>query len=553
MIFARKATIYSGIRTHIRNICVKNNTFTETKVKNVGKMRNSPHSFAIIRPTLIKARHTERITILKKNPLSHFRNLCRSLLLLPLLALVACDPSPNTATAISAETPASYSRKVSNQPFSVLTVAFCADPANWFLTGVGSFSGFEYDLLNAFSEEVQMTMRPNAAADNDDLLYKINHAQTSISAGLYRPAEVLDSKKLVWTNSFYATEALLVYNTDVRRPRNFAQIDGDTVIYLKNPGMEALVEEFAEQYPNVFWQGIAAPSEDAILELIDSGVYSYALVGEHQADLAHNIYFNFAEAFSTQHQVEMAWALPANKAYLRDVLNDYIARAKESGLINDLAERYFHHPRQVNRNDAGAFQARIRDDLPEFKDLFLRAQEASSVEWRLLAAVAYQESRWDPLARSETGVRGFMQITLDTAKHLGLDAADRFDAERSIHAAAVYLQQLKNRLPTEIAEPDRTWLTLAAYNIGLGHVEDAQRIARQKGLNPYLWKDVRKTLPLLAQSEYYQSARYGYARGGMPVAYVDHVRAYYDILLRQEPQHEHFQLHAKNEEIMPKV
>lgn len=477
-----------------------------------------------------------------------FHHFSRNLLLLSIFALVACDLAPNTATAIRTEIPASYTRNDALPSFSVLTVAFCADPVNWFLTGSNNFAGFEYDLLNAFSKEVAMTISPNVAADNDDLLNKINNAQTSIGAGLYRPAEDENDKKIVWTDSFYSAETLLVYNTDARRPTDFSQISNDTVVYMKNPGMESLAEELAQKYPDIFWQAVSVPSDDAVLELVDSGVYSYALVSEHQADLAHNIYFNFATAFATGHQIEMAWALPANKAYLRDVLNEYIKRAQKSGLVANLAERYFHHPRRVDRNEANIFQARIREDLSEFKDVFISAQETTNIEWRLLAAVAYQESRWDPFAKSETGVRGFMQITLDTAKHLGLDAADRFDTNRSVHAAALYLQQLKKRLPEQIAEPDRTWLTLAAYNIGLGHVEDAQRLARQKGLNPYLWKDVRKTLPLLAHAEYYQSARYGYARGGMPVAYVDHVRTYYDILLRHEPQHEYIQLHAKNSE-----
>jgi membrane-bound lytic murein transglycosylase F len=168
--------------------------------------------------------------------------------------------------------------------------------------------------------------------------------------------------------------------------------------------------------------------------------------------------------------------------------------------------------------------------------MFVAAQEATGIDWRLLAAISYQESQWDPGATSETGVRGFMQLTEDTARHLGV--SDRLDPRQSVLAAARYLHDLKEKMPRRIAEPDRTWFALAAFNIGLGHLEDARVQAQRDRLDPDRWRDVRRTLPLLALPEYYEKARLGYARGGMPVAFVDRVRAYYDILLRTQDAHQ---------------
>jgi len=179
------------------------------------------------------------------------------------------------------------------------------------------------------------------------------------------------------------------------------------------------------------------------------------------------------------------------------------------------------------------FEERIRSILPQYRRYFQDAQEHSGIEWRLLAAIAYQESQWDPLATSETGARGLMQITEDTARHLGV--VDRLDPKASIHAAARYLRMLKEKMPARIAEPDRTWFALAAFNIGLGHLEDARVLAQKQKLNPDLWNDVKKVLPLLAQPEYNVDTKNGYARGGQPVALVDRVRGYYDILLAQQP------------------
>lgn len=465
----------------------------------------------------------------------------RHLLLLPVLALLACDYPPTPPSSLFvAEVQASVPKN-DFPAFSVLTVAFCSDPASWFVSGDGEFAGFEHDLLKQFTQEVRLELRPTSVKNSVDLRTSLKKSRASLSAGLYRPNGG-DDDSIVWTDSFYTAEPVVVYNTDIRRPRSWEQITGDTVAYLENAGMDSLVAELSETHPGIRWKPIAAPSADALLSLVDEGVYPYALVTSHKAALARNIHLNFATAFSTGAKIEMAWALPASKHYLLDALNSFIARAKEDGLIDRLAERYFHPLQQVPRFDAGVFQERIRNDLPELRPMFHRAQETTGVEWRLLAAVAYQESQWDPLATSETGVRGFMQITETTARFLGVK--NRLDPDESIQAAAGYLKTLKERLPEGIAEPDRTWMALASYNIGFGHLEDARRLAREQDLNPNLWKDIKQTLPLLTQPEYYSRARYGYARGGMPVAFVDRVRAYYDILLRHEPEHDLLRLRA---------
>jgi membrane-bound lytic murein transglycosylase F len=180
-------------------------------------------------------------------------------------------------------------------------------------------------------------------------------------------------------------------------------------------------------------------------------------------------------------------------------------------------------------------QERMRTVLPQYLPLFHDAQEKSGIEWRLLAAMAYQESQWDPAATSPTGVRGIMQITEDTARHLGI--SDLLDPAQNVVAAGRYLRDLKAKLPPRIHEPDRTWLALAAFNIGLGHLEDARVLAQKQKLDPDLWSDVKKVLPLLALPEYFQQAKLGYARGGMPVAFVDRVRGYYDVLLAHAAPH----------------
>jgi membrane-bound lytic murein transglycosylase F len=282
----------------------------------------------------------------------------------------------------------------------------------------------------------------------------------------------------------------------------------------------------------VHWQAIDVASADALIAQVSDGTLSYAVVASTDAAMARNIYLDFDVAFPAGAEREFAWALAPNYPELRNALDAFLGRVRKDGTLDRLTERYFGEPQQVERIDAGVFQERVRKALPEWRKTFLEAQAKSGVEWRLLAAIAYQESQWDPDATSETGVRGLMQLTEETARHLGV--ADRLDPRAAAIGAARYLADLKRKMPARIAEPDRTWLALAAFNIGIGHLEDARILAQRQKLNPDLWSDVRKVLPLLAEADYYMTLKNGYARGGMPVAFVGRVRGYYDILLRTE-------------------
>ncbi len=167
---------------------------------------------------------------------------------------------------------------------------------------------------------------------------------------------------------------------------------------------------------------------------------------------------------------------------------------------------------------------RIDQRLPDFRPVFEEAADEYELPADLLAALAYQESHWDPLARSPTGVRGMMMLTQRTAQELGIE--DRLDPEQSIRGGARYLRQMHERLDADIPEPDRTYLALASYNIGRGHLLDARRLARELDRDPDRWADMREVLPLLTEERYYRDLRFGYARGYQPVYYVQRIRNY---------------------------
>jgi membrane-bound lytic murein transglycosylase F len=218
---------------------------------------------------------------------------------------------------------------------------------------------------------------------------------------------------------------------------------------------------------------------------------------------------------------------------LRQALADFFKKIRSDGRLTRLREQYFGQTHQMAEADVQGILTKRTLLLPKLKNAFVQAQEESGLDWRLLAALAYQESQWNPLATSPTGVRGIMMLTSETADRLGVP--DRLDIKSSILAGARYLNMLKDELPDRIRDPDRTWMALAAYNLGMGHLEDARRLAQKLGKNPNSWAVLKDVLPLLAKESYAADLRLGFARGGEGRMLAENVRIYYEILKRYEP------------------
>ncbi len=445
-----------------------------------------------------------------------------------LLGLVAgCDAPQKVPAAAPAE--------------PSLVVLARPGPGSWFFGPDGSPAGFEYDLIARFAREQQLTLRTVTDDSAVSLIAAVagNEAQIGVG-GLFRPTRPREGDQpgeanVLWSRGIVDDEPVVIYNADGFKPRDWRDLAGADVAYLEGIGMNDTLATIRADHPEIHWRAIDAPTADALIAQVDDARVNYAVVMASDAALARNVFVGFDVAFPTGLRRELAWALPPGQAALREKLDAFITRERNAGAIAALRDRYFAPARGLGRPDAGALHDRVASVLPRYKRYFQEAQDVTGLDWRLVAAIAYQESQWDPDATSETGVRGMMQFTTDTAKHLGL--ADRLDPGASIVAAARYVRDLKDKLPARIAEPDRTWFALAAFNIGLGHLEDARVLAQRQKLDPDSWSAVRKTLPLLADPEYYNTARLGYARGGMPVAFVDRVRSYYDILTRTQPAH----------------
>ena len=442
-----------------------------------------------------------------------------------LASLAACGPEPP---------PPSPPQK----PAHELTIVIRPGPTTWVLDGDRDAAGLDRDLAVLFARERGLALRIIAADNPPQALADVAGNNVSIAAGgLYRPVASVPSgtaDRFLYTTGYYSVEPVLVYNTDGFKPESWADLAGETVGIVDGTGLESGLARIRSDHPDVQWRPLALAGAEGLIEQVSEGTLSYAVVGSNDAAVARNVFLNVETAFAVGPKQDLVWVLPAAEAALRDAINAFFDRVRKDGTLQRLIDRYFGYSQRVERIDAGVFQERIHSALPAFTGLFQQAQQETGIEWRLIAAIAYQESHWNPAATSETNVRGMMMLTEETARRMRVD--DRLDPRQSVMAGARYIADLKHALPERIHEPDRTWLALAAFNIGIGHLEDARVLAAKRKLNPDSWSDLKKTLPLLAQADAADGTKYGFARGGGTVVFVETVRAYYDVLLRlREP------------------
>lgn len=392
--------------------------------------------------------------------------------------------------------------------------------------------GFEYDLVSRFASQHGWRLKLESAETVGDLVGRLKAGEAHLAAaGLaITPAR----RGRMRFGPVYAHERELVICAEGgKNPASSADLIGLRLEVVAGSSHLERLSELQRKHADLVWKSVPAASEEALLERVASGLADCAVADGLSFDVARNFLPNLTLALDLGKR-DIAWALPewADEALRRDI-DTFFAEAERSGVLKHLRERYFGHVSRLEQADALGILQKRGQLLPPLKKHLFQAQLETGIDWRLLAALAYQESQWDKWAVSPTGVRGIMMLTGDTADRMGV--SDRLDPRASILGGARYLAMLKNELSERIPEPDRTWMALAAYNQGMGHLEDARRLAQRLGKNPDRWSELKEVLPLIARAQYLPYLRYGFARGGEATILAENVRIYYDILQRYEP------------------
>jgi membrane-bound lytic murein transglycosylase F len=320
----------------------------------------------------------------------------------------------------------------------------------------------------------------------------------------------------------------LVYRMGQPKPRDMAAVIGGHLEVIAGSRHAELLKELRATMPDLAWVENRRDESLDLLARLANGDIDYTITDSTEFALAQVLYPDLRVAFDLPDSQPVAWALRAGDPSLANAVRDFFVEETASGALAELVDRYFGQNDRFEYVGARDFIEHVGSRLPHLRDWFKEAGASIGEDWRLLAAIGYQESQWVADAVSPTGVRGIMMLTEDTARAVGI--ADRGDPRQSILGGARYFISVRDMIPDRIGEPDRTWLALAAYNVGYGHLEDARVLTQIRGHNPDSWQDVRAHLPLLAQEKWYTRVKRGYARGWEPVRFVDNVRGYLDVL-----------------------
>ncbi len=336
-------------------------------------------------------------------------------------------------------------------------------------------------------------------------------------------------KRLRLTPPYQRIRWFLVYRQGRKRPRDLGDLAGGEIVVPRGSSQELLLESLRTNQPALSWTSQPQSDSLQLLELLQQGRIGATLVDSATFAIQRRHLPELRIAFPIGEPSGLCWGTTrgADRHLLR-AAKAFLSEMRKDGTLKQLEDRYLGHVERLNYVERRTFQRHLKSRLPAFRKLFELAAVRHGLSWRLLAAIGYQESHWNPKAVSPTGVRGLMMLSRITARRVGID--DRTDPAQSIEGAARYLVELRKKIPARIPEPDHTWLALAAYNIGFTHLEDARILTQRRGGDPDRWMDVRRHLPLLEKPEIAATLKHGAARGSEAVNYVENIRNYLEML-----------------------
>jgi membrane-bound lytic murein transglycosylase F len=389
--------------------------------------------------------------------------------------------------------------------------------------------GPEYELARRFADELGVKLKITPLHSYAEIYDALRTGQAHMAAaGLKVPLQPIAG--VAFGPAYQRVREHLIYRRGATRPGSLAEIgNGDLEIAADSAPAIAL-SAARDSVPQLVWVENDSADSQALLDGVANGTIDYTIADSSEFALAHEAHPDLRIAFDFPGTRAVAWAASARYPQFLGDMGAYFARMNSDGELAAIVRRYYGRSEDVEFANAGErdFIHHLQSRLPLYKKWFEEAAEQSSQDWRLLAAIGYQESKWNPSAASPTGAKGLMQLTSESAN--ALKVANPSDPRQSIFGGARYFRQIYEKIPTHVPEPDRTWFALAAYNIGYGHLEDARVLVQKAGRDPDSWRNVREFLPLLEQEYWYAQTENGYARGWEPVRYVENVRSYRDLL-----------------------
>ena len=421
-----------------------------------------------------------------------------------------------------------------------LNVVMVNGPTTYFEGATGP-EGFDYFLMRDFAEYLGVALKLHVVATVNDALSLTDKGVGEITSGALTKTTERQEKYHFSSSYFRVNEQVICHQRMIRNktfPRSLSDLVGLKITVGTDTSYESTLKHIQEELPELHFNSSDRSSE-YLLGLANSGEIDCTVVDSNVFAVNNRYYPALRKAFSLGKSKELAWILRENEDELNATLTGWLNHVERSGQMARLKEHYYSYTNRFNYLNLVTFHKRLKTRLPKYKKIFIKAGKKYEIPWTLLAAQSYQESHWDRLAKSPTGVRGLMMLTRVTAKEMGIK--HRTNATSSIYGGGKYFRKIYDRIPDTVKGVDRYKFAYAAYNVGMGHLYDARGLARKLGKNPDTWKDLKTVLPLLSKKKYYRHLKHGYARGQEPVDYVDAIYEYHVILENKFQKKVHYE------------
>ncbi len=411
-----------------------------------------------------------------------------------------------------------------------LVVVSRESDTTWY-EGKNGPAGPEYEYMESFADYLGLDLRFDIRENDLAVLNAVNENEAHLSAAGITRDPWLEAQGYVFGPEYQQVDQQVVCRRNQGRlPANLELLTEKELVVIEDSSQEAYLLELQKDFPDLNWESVDEATVDDLLEQVWRREIDCTIANSHVVKIKRRLYPELQVGFTLRENQALAWILSPEWVFLAEAIETWLETIERDGRLLILQDRHYGED-EFDYVDMRTYIRRIKSRLPKLAPLFQQAADKYGVPWTLLAAQAYQESHWNRRAKSPTGVRGIMMLTLTTAREMGVKS--RLDVKQSIMGGAKYLKKLESRVPESITGSNRWWIALAAYNVGMGHVHDARRLTEELNLDPDSWLDLKGVLPLLSKKKYYKDLKYGYARGAEPVTYVRRIRNYENILRAQ--------------------
>ncbi len=401
----------------------------------------------------------------------------------------------------------------------------------------GAQQGYEYELAKAFADHLGVRLAIVVPSSRDALMEALLQGRGDmIAAGMsLAPAR---AEKVLFTRPIFEAQRVVATHSLEERPLKELSdlVPFKLHVDFSSTTLRDLRAVESKLGRRLKIENVADGVEmEEMLQRVSDGSYEATVADRRLVQLAKAGGVDVEERLAVGDKRKKAWAFHPGSTNLKAVADRFLKRNFRLAAIFEA--RYFR-PRSKNarRAQEAEFRADQEGKLSPFDDLFRKVGKEAGLDWRLLAAVAYSESRFNPKAASAWGARGLMQVLPNTARSVGV-RGDLLRPINSIRAGARYLGRLARRFEDEgVTKRQRIRFALAAYNAGLGHILDARRLAVKIDKDPNRWfGNVARALALKADRRWHEQTRHGYARAGETLSYVSRIQSRYDVYVRHVP------------------